>query len=95
MEQTAGIVRIKPLASIGLTPTAIQTKAMWDKRTCPRFETASVGFKTQDLCIERPAARSYQLGHRAPLNKMEQDLTCCKCDIPCISHQTDTSRIPH
>ena len=27
------------------THTFIQTKATWGKRTCPRFETASVGFE--------------------------------------------------
>ena len=39
----------------------------WGKRTCPRFETASVGFEFGTSGFRDP--RSYPLGHLAPLKK--------------------------
>ena len=38
--------------------------ATWGKRTCPRFETESVGFELGTSGFRDP--RSYPLGHRAP-----------------------------
>ena len=35
-----------------LIHTFIQTKATWGKRTCPRFETASVGLNPGPLDLE-------------------------------------------
>ena len=43
------------------THTFIDIKATWGKQTCPRFETASVGFELGTSGFRDP--RSYPLGH--------------------------------
>ena len=48
------------------THTFIDIKATWGKRTCPRFETASVGFELGTSGFRD--RRSYPLSHSAPLH---------------------------
>ena len=45
-----------------LIHTFIQTKARWGKRTCPRFETASVGLNPGPLDLETCALRLNECG---------------------------------
>ena len=60
-----------------LIHTFIQTKATWGKRTCPRFETASVGLNPGPLDLETCA-----LPTRPPRpTKVEARWPCGKVDL--------------